>query len=329
MADRYDRDYERERSRWRDEEAGGNRDWESEGGWARGRTEFGGEFGGSTRRGWGRSQEYEPERWSGRSQGYYGTGSQQGQRGGRWYGSQQDEFGQGRGYRGEPGQMHGQNYGQGTRLGRGQGYQQRGGRMGQQYGTGFGREQGWQGQGYGQGYGRSNQPGYGPGMQGQGYGQMGQGWQGQDYLTDRMEDDFDTDFDDTPITVTYTEFWLVPGPFSGIGPDDYTRSPERLREDIIQRLTQHGQIDAANIAVEVNDNCEVTLTGQVNSRPAKRLAEDVAESVWGVNDVHNQLKVRSRETRPLAGQGSQGNAQSVEKERTTSTRGQTGSRSKA
>jgi hypothetical protein len=38
-------------------------------------------------------------------------------------------------------------------------------------------------------------------------------------------------------------------------------------------------------------NCEVTLQGSVNSREAKRLAEDVEESVHGVRDINNQLRV--------------------------------------
>ena len=37
---------------------------------------------------------------------------------------------------------------------------------------------------------------------------------------------------------------------------------------------------------------EVTLTGTVDERHAKRIAEDVAESVSGVKDVHNQVRVR-------------------------------------
>ena len=36
---------------------------------------------------------------------------------------------------------------------------------------------------------------------------------------------------------------------------------------------------------------EVTLTGSVESRHAKRLAEDIAESVSGVTHVENRLRV--------------------------------------
>jgi hypothetical protein len=40
------------------------------------------------------------------------------------------------------------------------------------------------------------------------------------------------------------------------------------------------------------ENGEVTLSGVVEDRRAKRLAADIAEDVLGVTDIHNQLKVR-------------------------------------
>ncbi|MCZ7573654.1 MAG: BON domain-containing protein [Ardenticatenaceae bacterium] len=92
---------------------------------------------------------------------------------------------------------------------------------------------------------------------------------------------------------TYGETWTQ-GPYAGRGPRGYQRSDERIREDVNERLTQHGQIDATEINVTVN-NGEVTLEGTVDSRQAKRMAEDTAESVMGVRDVHNRLQVRQRE----------------------------------
>ena len=41
---------------------------------------------------------------------------------------------------------------------------------------------------------------------------------------------------------------------------------------------------------------EVTLDGGVESRHAKRLAEDIAESVIGVTNVQNNLRVRRERT---------------------------------
>lgn len=53
-------------------------------------------------------------------------------------------------------------------------------------------------------------------------------------------------------------------------------------------------IDATDVEVTVH-NGEVTLRGQVDHRHAKRLAEDIAESVLGVKDVNNQIKIRQRD----------------------------------
>lgn len=85
--------------------------------------------------------------------------------------------------------------------------------------------------------------------------------------------------------------WRVPGPFSGVGPSGYTRSDDRIREELNDRLTLHGRIDARQIDVRV-ENGEVTLMGMVNSKQEKRLAEDLAETIFGVRDVHNQLRVQ-------------------------------------
>lgn len=80
------------------------------------------------------------------------------------------------------------------------------------------------------------------------------------------------------------------GPYTGRGPKGYQRSDERIREDICDRLTEHPAIDASEIEVEVK-NGEVTLTGAVDSRAVKHLAEVMVETVAGVKDVHNQLRV--------------------------------------
>ncbi|HWK31480.1 MAG TPA: BON domain-containing protein, partial [Terriglobales bacterium] len=79
--------------------------------------------------------------------------------------------------------------------------------------------------------------------------------------------------------------------FFGIGPKGYKRSDDRIREDISERLEDHPSIDASNIEVTVNDG-EVTLTGAVDDRRSKRLAEDVTENIRGVKDVHNQIRVQ-------------------------------------
>ena len=62
-------------------------------------------------------------------------------------------------------------------------------------------------------------------------------------------------------------------------------------EDAHERLTRHGGVDASNISVSVEDG-EITLEGTVDSRRAKRMAEDAVEDISGVRDVHNRLRVQ-------------------------------------
>jgi hypothetical protein len=81
------------------------------------------------------------------------------------------------------------------------------------------------------------------------------------------------------------------GRYAGRGPKNYQRSDERVREDVVEKLTDHPDLDATDIDVEVQ-HCEVTLRGEVDERYAKHLAEDLAGQVWGVHDVHNQLHIR-------------------------------------
>ena len=85
-----------------------------------------------------------------------------------------------------------------------------------------------------------------------------------------------------------------PGRFTGLGPKGYRRSDERITEDVSEQLTQHPEIDASEIEVKVEGG-EVTITGTIDSRQTKRMVEDVVESVSGVKDLHNQLRVKQRE----------------------------------
>jgi osmotically-inducible protein OsmY len=87
--------------------------------------------------------------------------------------------------------------------------------------------------------------------------------------------------------------------FAGRGPKGYQRSDERLRDEVSDRLMADDTIDASDIEVQVRDG-EVTLTGTVTDRMAKRRAEDCAEVVMGVRDVMNQLRVQ---TRTVEGEG--------------------------
>jgi hypothetical protein len=81
------------------------------------------------------------------------------------------------------------------------------------------------------------------------------------------------------------------GGFAGRGPKNYTRTDERIREDVCDRLSWHDEVDATDISVSVA-NGEVTLDGTVDTRHMKRLAEDISEQVPGVVDVHNGIRVK-------------------------------------
>jgi len=80
----------------------------------------------------------------------------------------------------------------------------------------------------------------------------------------------------------------------GFGGDD--RSPgyageDRIREDVCDRLTDDGGIDASDIEVSVSGT-EVTLGGIVPSRHQRRRAEICAERVSGVSHVQNNMRVK-------------------------------------
>jgi BON domain len=80
------------------------------------------------------------------------------------------------------------------------------------------------------------------------------------------------------------------GPYAGRGPKGYRRSDERIHEDVCERLMEHPSIDASDVEVSVNEG-DVTLTGLVESRAIKHLTETMTETVPGVKEVHNHLRV--------------------------------------
>ena len=75
----------------------------------------------------------------------------------------------------------------------------------------------------------------------------------------------------------------------GRGPKGYTRSDERLRETICERLTDDPRIDAREIEVDVQQQ-KVTLRGTVNDRRTKYAVEELVEAS-GATEIENQLRV--------------------------------------
>jgi hypothetical protein len=132
------------------------------------------------------------------------------------------------------------------------------------------------GYGYGYEYGGMGGTGYGGAGYGPTFGQIDR-WGGIDYATGE-------------------ELATLPGrsqipDYRGRGPRNYRRSDARIEEDINEQLTLHPLLDATDIEVSVKDG-EVTLSGMVEGRRARRMAEEVADGVSGVRDVHNQIRVR-------------------------------------
>jgi osmotically-inducible protein OsmY len=85
--------------------------------------------------------------------------------------------------------------------------------------------------------------------------------------------------------------------FRGRGPRNYTRSDDRIREDINEQLMDADDIDASDVSVEVKDGV-VTLSGSVEQRWLKHRIEDMADNCNGVKDVRNEIRVQSRSDWP-------------------------------
>ena len=243
---------------------------------------------------------------------------------GGYTGSERPEYDMDEGYGWSERSSYGRDRGPQYRTAYGRDYEEEERRMG-----GRGMGPGWR-RGMGRGMGRGMRRSGARGMPGSWYDQDREtGYQrygvgtSSDYL--RSEDDEDQGTYrrnrgygqgaryEEPTTMTYYEYWYVPGPFSGRGPKGYQRSNDTIFEDVCERLTQHGMLDARHIDVNV-DNGEVTLKGTVNSRREKRMAEDSIETVPGVKDVHNELRVEQSQQ---GGQQTQGESQGQNRQQTS------------
>ncbi|AXF25647.1 transporter [Burkholderia pyrrocinia] len=75
------------------------------------------------------------------------------------------------------------------------------------------------------------------------------------------------------------------------GPKGYTRSDERIREDVCERLAHALDIDVSDVEVQVHDG-RVELDGTVPARWMKHDIEDIADNCMCVRDVENRVRVR-------------------------------------
>lgn len=121
-----------------------------------------------------------------------------------------------------------------------------------------------------------------------------QGWDNSDRINDRNWWDKTTDevagwFGDDDAQ-SRRDLDRIRGPHRGKGPRGYERSDERIREDVSDRFYDDPYIDASDINIRVEGK-EVILEGTVENKEAKRRAEYLAESIRGVKDVENRLKI--------------------------------------
>jgi len=84
------------------------------------------------------------------------------------------------------------------------------------------------------------------------------------------------------------------------GPKGYTRSDERLREDISERLMMAASVDSSDVSVSVKD-AKVTLEGRVPDRRMKHSIEDLVDNCPGVQDIDNRIRVGRQATETIGG----------------------------
>jgi osmotically-inducible protein OsmY len=110
------------------------------------------------------------------------------------------------------------------------------------------------------------------------------------------------------------------------GPKGYQRSDERLREQVIDQFMDHtdDDVNLQEIEVDVKDGV-VILSGTVDCRSCRHELEDIADSVWGVKEVTNNLRVRSGSDHPgSTTSSSQGNTGTGSERSTSTTSGTSG-----
>jgi hypothetical protein len=274
---------EERRGEWQ----GAGRDWEE-----RGRERWmGGEHRGEESRGGSRSRgdewrDRDRERWT--TGGEYGRGM----RGEEWDRDREERLGGGSYGQGRQGERGGYGYGESWRgeggsLGEGGPSSGAGGMYGGSMGEGMtGSRRGGSGYGIGE---------YG------GRGEWGRGgeWRGDRGGWRDTSRDFGRDLrryggeEQGPFERMGERMKEGFRKLTGRGPKGYKRSDERIREDVSERIAR-SWVNAEEVEVKVEKG-EVTLTGFVDSREDKRAIEDIAEDVFGVDEVNNHLRIHREE----------------------------------
>ena len=111
------------------------------------------------------------------------------------------------------------------------------------------------------------------------------------------------------------------------GPKGYSRTDERIREDVCERLCMAHQLEVEDVSVQVKDG-RVELQGNVPQRWMKHAVEDVVEQCFGVHDVENRIRTQSQTSQHSQGdsqRGASASQRSPGQTTTTSTSSATGS----
>ena len=236
----------------------------------------------------GRSRDYERGGRGGWPSDYPGGQGREDRGFGGEFG-QGGRFGESRGGEGYGRGWGGDDWGRGS-SGRGReswGGSMGGGQAGEDYGRGRGDYRGFGAGGRGSEYGyEGGFGGYGREGYGRGSGEYGRRGEERGFW-ERASDEVSSWFGDREAE-RRREI-----DHRGRGPKGYQRSDDRIREDVNDRLSDDPYVDASEIEVSVS-NGEVTLSGTVDSREAKRRAEDIAERVSGVRHVQNNLRVQQQ-----------------------------------
>ena len=82
--------------------------------------------------------------------------------------------------------------------------------------------------------------------------------------------------------------------FIGYGPRGYKRSDDRIYEEVCEVLMRNPDVNATNIGVKV-ENGVVFLSGKVESRRMKKIAEMIIDDLPGIQDVKNELTTFRKE----------------------------------
>jgi osmotically-inducible protein OsmY len=75
-------------------------------------------------------------------------------------------------------------------------------------------------------------------------------------------------------------------------PRSYQRPDERILDDLCERIARSGA-DAQEVEIEVSD-AVVTLSGSVPSKLDRRIIQNIADDVLGVEEVHDHLRLARR-----------------------------------